>query len=107
MKTTFNTSTLRVLAFAAIASLCTTACGGSKAEGHTYAGADGVVRVEFQPDGKAFLTVGALATSCTYSEGGKTLTLNCDGETTEFTIGDDGTLVGPPAGMFARLAQQK
>lgn len=107
MKTTLNTSILRVLAFTALASLGTTACGGSKAAGHTYAGADGVVRIEFQSDGKAHLSVGALSTPCTYKEAGKTLTLTCEDETTEFTIGDDGALNGPPAGMFARLAQEK
>jgi len=107
MKTTFNTSILRILAFTVLATLGTTACSGSTAAGHTYAGADGVVKIEFQSDGKAFLAVGALSTPCTYSEAGKTLTLTCEGEATEFMIGDDGALNGPPAGMFARLSQEK
>lgn len=107
MKYRLNTSIARALAFTAIVSVCTIACGGSKAEGHTYSGNGGVVRIEFKSDGKAFIATGPISTPCTYSESGKTLTLNCEGETTEFKIDDDGALIGPPDGLLARLTQDK
>jgi hypothetical protein len=107
MKRRCNTSISRALTFIAIVSVCTTACGGPKAEGHTYSGNGGVVKIEFKSDGKAFVATGPLSTPCTYSEGGKNLTLTCEGETTEFTIDDDGALIGPPDGLLARLTQEK
>ena len=37
----------------------------------------------------------------------KTLALTCEGEKTDFTIDDDGALIGPPDGMLARLTKEK
>jgi hypothetical protein len=47
MKNRLNTSIAGAFAFMAIVSVCTTACSGAKAEGHTYAGNGGVVKIEF------------------------------------------------------------
>jgi hypothetical protein len=33
--------------------------------------------------------------------------LTCEGEKTDFTIDDDGALIGPPDGMLARLTKEK
>jgi hypothetical protein len=31
--------------------------------------------------------------------------LDCEGESTEFSVGDDGALNGPPGGMLTRLTK--
>lgn len=81
-------------------------CGG-KVEGNTYEGNGGVVKVEFKSGGKAFLSAGPATTTCTYTESGKTVTMVCVGDTTVFTIEDDGALSGPPDGMLTRLTKKK
>ena len=40
-------------------------------------------------------------------QSGKTLTLNCNGDKTAFTIDDDGALNGPPNGFLSRLTKKK
>ena len=107
MKSMFNRPIAQAAAFIAILSVCTTACGGPGAEGKTYSGNGGVVKVEFKSGGKAFVSTGPVTTACTYSESGKTLTLICEGDTTEFSIDTDGALNGPPGGMLTRLTPEK
>ena len=48
-----------------------------------------------------------VSTPCNYSKSGETLALICEGDKTEFTIDDDGGLIGPPGGMLARLRKEK
>jgi hypothetical protein len=31
----------------------------------------------------------------------------CEGDTTAFTVDEDGALIGPPDGMLSRLTQEK
>lgn len=81
-------------------------CGGS-AEGNTYSGNGGVVKIEFKSGGKAFLATGPVSQQCSYTEKGKTISLVCDGASTEFTVDDDGALIGPPEGMLGRLTKEK
>jgi hypothetical protein len=81
-------------------------CGG-KLEGTTYAGNGGVVQVEFKSGGKAYFSTGPVSTPCTYTENGKTVTLVCAGDTTVFTMDDDGALNGPQGGMLGRLTKKK
>ena len=107
MRNRLSTSTARVLALVATLGPFATACGGKKVEGNTYAGNGGVVKIEFKEDGKAYVSTGPVTTTCSYTETGKTLALKCEGDTTEFTIDDDGALNGPPEGMLARLTKQK
>ncbi len=107
MKNRFKTSIARAFAFMAILSVCTTACGGATAEGDTYTGNGGIVKIEFKSGGKAFVSTGPVTTPCTYSESGKTITLSCEGDNTDFTIDDDGALIGPPDSMLARLTKEK
>lgn len=83
------------------------ACGGASVEGNTYVDNLGIVKFEFQADGKVFVSTGPVTTPCSYSESGKNLTLTCEGDVTEFTIDDDGALSGPPGGMVARLTKQE
>ena len=87
--------------------LSATACGGGGVENTTYVGNGGVVKVEFKPDGKAFLSMGPMTTSCTYAQKAKTITLMCEGDSTDLTMGDDGALSGPPDGMMGRLTKEK
>ena len=65
------------------------------------------MRIEFKADGKALVSTGPLTTPCTYSESQKSITLECEGDKTSFTIDDDGALIGPPDGMLARLTREK
>ena len=107
MKNRVKASIARAFAFMAILSVCATACSGARAEGHTYTGNGGIVKIEFKSDGKAFVSTGPVTTTCSYAESGKTLTLECEGDKAEFTIDDDGALIGPPDGMLARLTKEK
>lgn len=107
MKSMFSRPIARAAAFIAILSVCTTACAGPKVDGKTYSGNGGVVKIEFKSGGKAFVSTGPVSTACTYSESGKNLTLICEGDKTEFSIDDDGALIGPPGGMLGRLTPEK
>ena len=82
-------------------------CGGASVDGNTYVDNGGVVKIEFKSDGKAYVSTGPVTTTCSYSEKGKTVSLTCEGDQTEFTVDDDGALNGPPGGMLARLTKQK
>ena len=97
-----------VLAAAALAILCfgATACGNN-VSGHTYAGPGNMVKIEFQSGGKANTSFGAMTAACTYTENGKKISLVCEGDTTDLTMADDGSLTGPPDGMLARLTKIK
>ena len=105
MKNKLNGS--RMVALAAIGVLgFGIACGG-KVEGNTYEGNGGMVKIEFKSGGKAFLSAGPATTTCTYTESGKTVTMICVGDTTVFTVEDDGALSGPPDGLLTRLTKKK
>jgi hypothetical protein len=79
----------------------------ASAQGHTYSGNGGIVKIEFKSGGKAFVATGPVSTPCTYTESGTTLTLVCENDTTTFKIDDDGALIGPPDGFLSRLTQEK
>ena len=83
-----------------------TGCGSS-VSGNTYTGNGGVVSVEFKSGGKAFVSTGPISTPCTYTESGKTVTLICEGDKTQFTVDDDGALIGPQGGFLGRLTKKK
>jgi len=80
---------------------------GSSVSGNTYSGNGGVVQVEFKSSGKAFVSTGPVSTPCTYTESGKTVTLVCEGDKTQFTVDDDGALLGPSGGFLGRLTKKK
>ena len=107
MKSRFTGSTARTVAVVAILTVGASACGGATAAGHTYSGNGGIVKIEFQSGGKAFVSTGPVTTTCSYTEADKALTLDCEGDKTEFTVDDDGALIGPPDGMLARLTREK
>ena len=83
-----------------------TGCGSS-VSGNTYTGNGGVVSVEFKSGGKAFVSTGPISTPCTYTESGKTVTLICEGDKTQFPVDDDGALLGPQGGFLGRLTKKK
>jgi len=76
---------------------------GAAVSGHIYQNNGGVVQVEFRSRGRAFVSAGAVIHRCSYSESGRSVNLVCDGETTKFSVQDDGALVGPAGGLMARL----
>ena len=82
------------------------ACG-NRVSGHTYHDNGGVVRVEFKSGGRAYVSAGPMSHTCTYSESARTVTLFCEGNTTNFTVQDDGALAGPPDGLMSRLTPVK
>jgi hypothetical protein len=93
---------------AAAALLCLGAVGcGNNVSGHTYGTAGGGVTIEFQSGGKAVTSIGPMSSQCTYTQSGKQVSLACEGDTTVFTIGDDGSLDGPPDGMLGHLTKVK
>jgi hypothetical protein len=97
-----SSASLSLLAFGLILSGC-----GSSVSGNTYTGNGGVVQVEFKSGGKAYVSTGPVSTPCTYTESGKTVTLICEGDKTEFTVDDDGALLGPRGGFLGRLTKKK
>lgn len=101
-----NRSKLWTFAVLLVGSALLTSCGGQVA-GNTYAGNGGVVQIEFKSGGKAYVSTGPVATPCTYTESGKTVTLVCEGDKTVFTVDDDGALNGPQGGMLGRLTKKK
>jgi hypothetical protein len=97
-----------VLKVAAGVLLCLGAGGcSSGVKGHTYAGPGGSVQISFQSDGKAYASLGPMTSNCTYTESGNKITLICEGDTEQLTLGSDGALTGPPDGMLARLTKVK
>ena len=97
---------IRFLVMLCGASLLLASCGKS-VSGSTYEGGGGAVKVEFKSGGKAYVSTGPVANTCTYSESGKTITLICEADKTVFTIDEDGALNGPPDGFLARLTKKK
>jgi hypothetical protein len=81
-------------------------CGSSVA-GSTYIDNGGVVQIEFKSNGKAYVSTGPVSHTCSYTQSGKSLTLNCDGDKSVFTVDDDGALNGPPNGFLSRLTKKK
>ena len=100
-----STSGARTVLF----SICivTTACGGTGIEGSTYADNGGIMKIEFKPEGKAYLYAGPTSTTCSYTQSGETITLLCEGDTFAFTLDEDGSAInGPPDGLVARMTKQ-
>jgi len=103
-----RTNSGSVLTAWAAALLCVLAAGcGKSVKGHTYAGNGQLVSIQFQPDGKAYASMGPMTSSCTYTQNDKNITLICEGDTEELTMNSDGSLSGPPDGMLAHLTRTK
>ena len=106
MEARFHTLAPLAVAALLICAVYLSACA-RKVEGATYSGNGGVVRVEFKSAGKASVSTGPVSTPCSYTEGGGTVTLVCEGDKTVFTVDDDGALNGPQGGFLGRLIKLK
>jgi hypothetical protein len=95
-----NKNIAATLCVAALIVGCTP--GGGRVLG-VYSNPENTASVEFMPDGKAHFSVSGLGGDCTYAQSEKTITLTCEGESTQLTVGDDGALTGPPEGLMSRL----
>ncbi len=73
----------------------------------TYSDANGAVLLELKSGGKANITFMGDVADCTDSTSGHQLTLDCKGQAGKiaFTIHDDGSLTGPPGGVYADVAE--
>jgi hypothetical protein len=78
---------------------------GNNVQGNTYA--NSMMKVQFQSGSKAVVTIGFMTQNCQWSQNSKNVTVNCAGDTTQFTLNDDGSLAGPPEGMIGRLTKVK
>jgi hypothetical protein len=96
-----------LLITAAICGAGVTTAWGQSVQGSTYEDNGSVVKIEFLPGGKAFTWMGPVSTPCTYAQNGKTVALTCEGDKTDFTVNDDGSLTGPPNGFISRLTKKK
>jgi hypothetical protein len=106
MKITLRSSRARTCGALLLFTIFGFGCGGGVA-GNTYIDNGGVVQVEFKSGGKAYVSTGPVSHTCSYTESGKTVTLNCDGDKTVFTVDDDGSLNGPQGGFLGRLNKKK
>jgi len=106
MKTNLNSSRTRACSALVLSLIFLFGCGGG-VSGNTYTDNGGVVQVEFKSGGKAYVSTGPVSHTCSYTENGKSVTLNCDGDKTVFTVDDDGSLNGPQGGFLGRLNKKK
>jgi len=97
----------KIRVFLALGCLTIAGCHSNSVQGRTFHDNGGVVKVEFKSGGKAFVSAGPMTNTCSYTESGTKVSLVCDGDTTLFTVEDDGALSGPPNGFMARLTPVK
>jgi hypothetical protein len=101
-----------LLACAAAVVVCLSiACGAAAARGDTtvagvYANPEGNASVEFMSGGKAHFSLHGVGGQCTYTQKDRQVLLTCEGERTEFTVEDDGALIGPPDSFLTRLKKK-
>jgi hypothetical protein len=86
--------------------VCATGCGNS-VKGHTYTGNGQLVSIQFQSGGKAYVSMGPMTSTCTYTQSGNNIALVCEGDTEQLALAGDGSLNGPPDGMLAHLTRVK
>jgi hypothetical protein len=116
---TLNLCAATALFFALIV---TAGCGARKVSGNLYVTSAGDM-IKFFNNGKAVEVNGMFGmiyprqsvymgedgmsprTNCTYKQAGVNVTLTCDGgERADFTVNADGSLNGPPEGMWGDAA---
>jgi hypothetical protein len=100
-----NRRSLLGMTFLVVLVLLLASCG-SKVEG-TYSNANGSVMLELKSGGDANLTLMGETMPCTYKVDGSQVSVDCKGDTTVFTIHDDGSLTGPPGSLIGALRKQK
>lgn len=100
-------SRFRTLILAALASLAF--LSGCSSLNGTYADPTGAIVLDLRSGDKASLTFMGETASCGWTSSGKQITLNCPGQAgkTIFTVGDDGSLSGPPGSLIPALQKRK
>ena len=93
---------MRTLVAIALCETLAAACGGDKLAG-TYSNDNGSIVIDIKSGGTGSLTVAGETKPCTYTSDRTTLKLTCDGDETDFTIHDDGSLTGPPDSFVGQL----
>jgi hypothetical protein len=83
--------------------LAVTACNAVTG---TYTGGNGSISLELKSNGAAAFTVMGQATDCTWAQEANQIRVTCEGETTVFTRGKDGSLAGPPGSLFEPLKKK-
>lgn len=101
MKSVSTQKLILITVFACLAASC-----GSRIQG-TYSDRTGAILLELKPDHKATFTFSGNSSECTYDVGASKVMLTCQGEKTEFTIHDDGSLTGPPGNLMGVLQKTK
>jgi hypothetical protein len=71
---------------------------GCGKQSSTYADSKGILKIYFEPGGKAVMTVEGKSADCAYSNEGESIAVTCAGQTTVFNVEDDGSLDGAPSG---------
>jgi hypothetical protein len=101
------------IAAAGLAMACLSiGCGGEAAArsnaavAGAYTNAEGNASVEFMSGGTAQFSLHGVGGRCTYAQTERTITLTCEGETTAFTVEDDGALTGPPDSFLTRMKKK-
>jgi hypothetical protein len=67
----------------------------------TYANGNGSIVLDLKSGEKATLTFMGESKDCFYKQGKEQIQVVCDGDTTNFSVHDDGSLTGP--GQIGRL----
>ena len=106
-----TTVLLRALAMVGLAGTLT-ACAGSTASAAeqvlgVYENPEKTASIEFTRDGKAHFSLYGAGMACRFTQSGAKVTLNCDGDAMELTVGEDGALSGPPETYLARLKKNE
>lgn len=97
----------KICGFLVLGCMAIAGCHSNSVKGRTFHDNGGLVKIEFKAGGKAFVSAGPMTNTCSYTESGSKVTMICDGDTTVFTVDEDGALAGPPNGFMARLTPVK
>ena len=71
-----------------------------------YTNAEGNASVAVHLRWQAHFSLHGVGGQCTYTQNDRKVLLTCEGETTEFTVEDDGALTGPRDSFLTRLKRQ-
>lgn len=87
-------------------------CAGSPASAAgqvvgVYENPEKTASIEFTRDGQAHFSLYGAGMTCPFTQTGAKVTVICDGDAMELTVGEDGALSGPPEGYMARLKKKE
>lgn len=94
-----------LLAWLAMMSIATVACGAGGGLEGTYSTSAGNVVLELRSGGKANFTIMGETQACTWKAGDSKVVLTCKGDAVDFVRHDDGSLSGP--GFVGRMTKSK